>query len=94
MTVKPRRARRTSRPSKPVLLMPRPTKEVVVVEEGVTVLRCIETARKLWLTTKAIAAKSVTRNHDHGRGRVRKSDVVCKPAGVDVKHNGRGRPSA
>lgn len=71
-----------------------PTRGVVMVEDDVTGVRWTETTKTLWLRTKAIAAKRVTRNQDHGRGRVRKSEVVWEPSGLDVTRSGWGFPSA
>jgi hypothetical protein len=65
-----------SKITRPVPLKPSPVSDETANEDEVGRLKCTETTKTLWLRTKAIALKSVTRNQDHGRGRVRKSDVV------------------
>jgi hypothetical protein len=62
--------------TRPFPLKPSAVSDETAVGDEVAGVKCTETTKTLWLRTKAIAVKSETRNHDHGRGRVRKSDVV------------------
>lgn len=72
-------------PLKPITVLgvlPVPFECIFAIETGSKA-----TEKTLWLRTKLMAVKNVTRNQDHGRGSVRYSDGVCDPWGEVVTLN-------